>query len=111
MEDVTRYHPSPDQLAVAEAVEDSLADLMPLARVHAKAEESADVWSSLEGLGVFAIGVSEEKGGSALYQLGNQASKVLDNTSWLDPICEAGDLGKPVAQLDAKQALRLRLID
>jgi alkylation response protein AidB-like acyl-CoA dehydrogenase len=186
MEDVTRYHPSPDQLAVAEAVEDSLTDLMPLARIHGSAEESADVWSSLAGLGVFAIGVSEDKGGAglgaaeeafiaiglgrriaapsvyatmgaahaevasdkefqvrrtaagyrsgkriivvqdsqaerclvrdgagaaALYQLGNQNSKVLDDTSWLDPICDAGDLGKPLAQLDARQALRLRLLD
>jgi alkylation response protein AidB-like acyl-CoA dehydrogenase len=66
MEDVTRYHPSPDQLAVAAAVEDSLASLLPLSRVHATSEESAETWSSLDALGVFGIGVSEERGGSGL---------------------------------------------
>ncbi len=66
MEDVTRYHPSADQLEVAGAVDDSLADLMPLARVHAKGEETAEIWSSLQELGVFAISVSEDRGGTGL---------------------------------------------
>jgi alkylation response protein AidB-like acyl-CoA dehydrogenase len=66
MEDITRYHPSEDQLAVAGAVDDSLADLLPLSRVHTKAEESAEIWASLEGLGVFGIAVSEELGGTGL---------------------------------------------
>jgi hypothetical protein len=66
MEGVTRYHPSCDQLALAGAVDEALASLLPLSRVHASSEESAETWSQLDALGVFGIGVSEELGGSGL---------------------------------------------
>lgn len=66
MEVETRYHPSADQLAVASAIDESIADLLPLARLHKSYEEDATVWSSLEDIGIFAISLSEEQGGSGL---------------------------------------------
>ena len=60
------YHPSPDQLEIAGAVEGALAELLPIARLHPSAEESADVWSGLGALGVFAICLPEDAGGSGL---------------------------------------------
>jgi alkylation response protein AidB-like acyl-CoA dehydrogenase len=62
----TRYHPSGDQLALGDAIDNSLVSLLPLSRVHASPEESAETWSSLDALGVFGIGISEELGGSGL---------------------------------------------
>jgi len=61
-----RYHPSRDQLALAGALNDSLVDLLPLARVHASHEEGAETWAALDALGVFGVAVSEELGGSGL---------------------------------------------
>jgi alkylation response protein AidB-like acyl-CoA dehydrogenase len=66
MDGITRYHPSGDQLAVAAAVDESLASLLPLSRVHKSPEESAETWAGLEELGVFGIAVSEEAGGTGL---------------------------------------------
>jgi len=56
------YHPSQDQLEIAGAVEGALAELLPIARLHPSAEESADVWSGLGALGVFAICLPEDVG-------------------------------------------------
>jgi len=61
-----QYHPTADQHALADTVETSLAELLPLARVHRSPEEAADTWAQLEEIGVFAIGVGEEDGGSGL---------------------------------------------
>jgi alkylation response protein AidB-like acyl-CoA dehydrogenase len=61
-----QYHPTADQHALAETIETSLAELLPLARVHRSPEEAADTWAQLEEIGVFAIGVREEDGGSGL---------------------------------------------
>jgi alkylation response protein AidB-like acyl-CoA dehydrogenase len=66
MEVETRYHPSPDQLAVASAIDESIADLLPLSRLHSAYQESAKTWSSLEDIGIFGITLSEEQGGSGL---------------------------------------------
>lgn len=66
MEIETRYHPNAEQVALAGTVEDSLRELLPLARLHASYHEDAPTWASLEEIGVFAIGVSEEQGGSGL---------------------------------------------
>ncbi|HMK84494.1 MAG TPA: acyl-CoA dehydrogenase family protein [Steroidobacteraceae bacterium] len=66
MEGATRYHPSPDQLALANTIEESVAALLPLARLHCSHEESDESWSSLEEIGIFAITASEEEGGSGL---------------------------------------------
>ena len=66
MEVETRYHPSADQLAVASAIEESLADLLPLSRLHSAYQENAKTWSSLEDIGIFGITLSEEQGGSGL---------------------------------------------
>jgi alkylation response protein AidB-like acyl-CoA dehydrogenase len=66
VEGVTRYHPSYEQLAVADAIGEALESLLPLSRVHASCEESAETWSHLDALGVFGIGVCEELGGSGL---------------------------------------------
>ena len=66
MEPATRYHPSSDQLALASTIEESLVPLLPLSRLHASPEESAQTWSSLNEIGIFAITASEEAGGSGL---------------------------------------------
>ena len=66
MQAETRYHPSAEQLAVASAIDESLADLLPLSRLHASYQETASTWSSLEDIGIFGISLSEEHGGSGL---------------------------------------------
>lgn len=62
----TRYHPSADQLALAGAMDDTIADLLPLARLHAASDESAETWSHLDEAGIFGICAGEDDGGSAL---------------------------------------------
>jgi alkylation response protein AidB-like acyl-CoA dehydrogenase len=62
----TRYHPSADQLALASTMDESLAELLPLSRLHASHQEAARTWTSLEEIGVFSIAISEEQGGSGL---------------------------------------------
>ena len=66
MEAETRYHPNADQLALAGTIEESLAPLLPLSRLHASHVEDAQTWSSLDDIGIFGISVSEEQGGSGL---------------------------------------------
>ena len=65
MED-TRYHPNADQLALAAAMDDTIAELLPLSRLHAATDESAETWSHLDQSGVFGICVAEDEGGSGL---------------------------------------------
>jgi alkylation response protein AidB-like acyl-CoA dehydrogenase len=62
----TRYHPSPDQLALASTIEESLAPLLPISRLHTSLNEDGRTWSSLDEIGIFAITASEEAGGSGL---------------------------------------------
>jgi alkylation response protein AidB-like acyl-CoA dehydrogenase len=62
----TRYHPGPDQLALANTIEESVTPLLPLSRLHASSEESDKTWSGLEDIGIFGITASEERGGSGL---------------------------------------------
>jgi alkylation response protein AidB-like acyl-CoA dehydrogenase len=62
----TRYHPNADQLALASTIEESLAPLLPLSRLHASHVENAQTWSSLDDIGIFGISVAEEQGGSGL---------------------------------------------
>jgi alkylation response protein AidB-like acyl-CoA dehydrogenase len=62
----TRYHPNADQLALASTIEESLAPLLPLSRLHASQVEDAQTWSSLDDIGIFGISVTEEQGGSGL---------------------------------------------
>ena len=66
MESDTRYHPSPDQLALASTIEESLVPLLPISRLHASATEDDRTWSSLDEIGIFGITASEEAGGSGL---------------------------------------------
>lgn len=66
MEAETRYHPSSDQLALASTIEESLAELLPLARLHHSPLEDADTWSGLNDIGIFGISLSEKDGGSGL---------------------------------------------
>jgi alkylation response protein AidB-like acyl-CoA dehydrogenase len=61
-----RYHPSADQLSLAGTIDESLTDILPLARLHASQTEPVDVWGQLEEIGIFGISVSEEQGGSGL---------------------------------------------
>jgi alkylation response protein AidB-like acyl-CoA dehydrogenase len=62
----SRYHPSADQLALASTIDESLAALLPLSRLHASPAEDPRTWSGLEEIGMFGIGVGEERGGSGL---------------------------------------------
>jgi alkylation response protein AidB-like acyl-CoA dehydrogenase len=62
----TRYHPSADQMALASTIDESLAALLPLSRLHVSHEEQAETWSSLDEIGVFGITASEDQGGSGL---------------------------------------------
>jgi alkylation response protein AidB-like acyl-CoA dehydrogenase len=62
----TRYHPNADQLALAGTIEESLAPLLPLSRLHASHVEDVQTWSSLDDIGIFGISVAEEQGGSGL---------------------------------------------
>jgi alkylation response protein AidB-like acyl-CoA dehydrogenase len=62
----SRYHPNADQVALASTMHESLTALLPLSRLHASYVEDAQTWSSLEEIGMFGIGVSEEHGGSGL---------------------------------------------
>jgi len=66
MEVEIRYHPSADQLEVVTAIDESLADLLPLARLHGALAEDVTTWSSIEDMGLFSISLSEELGGSGL---------------------------------------------
>ena len=66
MEAESRYHPDADQVALAATMHQSLAALLPVARLHACHVEDAGTWSSLEQIGIFGIGVSEQRGGSGL---------------------------------------------
>jgi len=61
-----RYHPGAEQLAIAGTIDESLLELLPLSRLHASRDESAATWTSLEEIGIFTMGVSEEQGGSGL---------------------------------------------
>jgi alkylation response protein AidB-like acyl-CoA dehydrogenase len=62
----TRYHPSEDQLALANTIDESVAALLPLSRLHESTVEDAQTWSALEDVGIFGITTSEEQGGSGL---------------------------------------------
>jgi alkylation response protein AidB-like acyl-CoA dehydrogenase len=62
----SRYHPSAEQVALAGTIDESLAELLPLSRLHASHAEDSATWSSLEDIGMFGIGVGEEQGGSGL---------------------------------------------
>ena len=61
-----KYHPNPEQLALGSTIEESLVKLLPLSRLHASHYEDAATWQSLEEIGIFGIGVSEDSGGSGL---------------------------------------------
>jgi alkylation response protein AidB-like acyl-CoA dehydrogenase len=62
----TRYHPNADQLALVGTIEESLAELLPLTRLHTCAVEDDATWSSLDEIGLFNITGSEDQGGSGL---------------------------------------------
>jgi alkylation response protein AidB-like acyl-CoA dehydrogenase len=66
VESAVRYHPSPDQLALASTIEESLAPLLPISRLHSSSTEDVRTWSSLDEIGIFGITASEEAGGSGL---------------------------------------------
>jgi alkylation response protein AidB-like acyl-CoA dehydrogenase len=61
-----KYHPNPEQLALGSTIEESLVKLLPLSRLHSSHHEDAATWQSLEEIGVFGIGVSEDSGGTGL---------------------------------------------
>jgi alkylation response protein AidB-like acyl-CoA dehydrogenase len=66
VESEIQYHPSTEQLALANTIEESLAELLPLSRVHRAHEEDNDTWAQLEEIGIFAMGLPEAAGGSGL---------------------------------------------
>jgi alkylation response protein AidB-like acyl-CoA dehydrogenase len=53
-------------LALANTIEESLASLLPVNRLHTSPEENDNTWSSLDEIGIFGITASEEQGGSGL---------------------------------------------
>jgi alkylation response protein AidB-like acyl-CoA dehydrogenase len=61
-----RYHPSPDQVALADSLGESLASILPLSRLRESHEESAETWKALRDLGVFCASLPEDQGGSGL---------------------------------------------
>jgi alkylation response protein AidB-like acyl-CoA dehydrogenase len=61
-----RYHPCVEQRALADSFNDSLNALLPLDRLHARQEESEEVWLQLEDIGLFTICVDQDAGGSGL---------------------------------------------
>lgn len=63
---MTAYHPSADQVALAASMGESLASILPLSRLRESQGESAETWTALRELGVFAITAPEERGGSGL---------------------------------------------
>src|SRR6202011_6211806 len=62
----SRFPPWAEQLALASTIEESLAPLLPLSRLHASHVESVETWSTLDDIGIFGISVAEEQGGSGL---------------------------------------------
>jgi alkylation response protein AidB-like acyl-CoA dehydrogenase len=66
VESETRYHPGPDQVALANTIEESVTPLLPFTRLHTSHEESDQTWYSLDEIGIFAITAREEDGGSGL---------------------------------------------
>jgi alkylation response protein AidB-like acyl-CoA dehydrogenase len=63
---VERYHPAPDQLALASTMGDALATLLPLGRLHGCGQETAATWAAFEALGLFGMSLPEDRGGSGL---------------------------------------------
>ena len=61
-----RYHPCPEQRAMAEMFAESLHGLLPLEGTHARRCEDAALWAELEGIGLFGIGREEAAGGAGL---------------------------------------------
>lgn len=66
MEPIIRFQPHSDQLAVARTVEEALAYLLPLSRLHQSDDEDDATWAKLEEIGIFSICLSEDRGGSNL---------------------------------------------
>jgi alkylation response protein AidB-like acyl-CoA dehydrogenase len=66
VERITRLHPDRDQLALARAIGESVADVLPLSRLHRADDEDDATWAKLQDIGVFSIGLNEEAGGSNL---------------------------------------------
>ncbi|QIB66845.1 hypothetical protein [Kineobactrum salinum] len=56
------YHPSPDQLALAESLVKPISSLLPLSRLHKSPLESKETWTQFEELGIFAIHLPEDAG-------------------------------------------------
>ena len=95
MESEIQYHPSAEQLALAGTIEESLAELLPLSRVHRAHEEDHDTWAQLEEIGIFAMGVPEASGGSGLgaaeealigMALARSITSLLYGVSAVDPL-------------------------
>ncbi len=66
MEPIIRFQPHSDQLAVARTLEEALADLLPLSRLHQSDDEDDATWAKLEEIGIFSICLGEDRGGSSL---------------------------------------------
>src|SRR5690606_5076914 len=61
-----RYHPCAEQRAIAETFAESLQELLALERLHVSSNEDAELWATLDGLGLFSIGLEEAQGGAGL---------------------------------------------
>lgn len=61
-----QFQPNRDQRALIAELDNALTSVLPLARVHACAEESEAVWEALNALGLFGLAAPESAGGSGL---------------------------------------------
>ena len=61
-----RHHPDVDQRALVAAFDRPLDALLPLARLHDRVGDGAEVWAGLSGLGLFGIALEEAAGGVGL---------------------------------------------
>lgn len=61
-----KYQPSGEQRDLVAALEQSLAAILPLSRLHRQPWESEDVWRALDDLGLFVLAADEADGGLGL---------------------------------------------
>lgn len=66
MEAVARYHPGQDQREMIAGLSRPLDALLPFSRVHDGGGDDAASWMAFAGLGLFGIGLAEERGGLGL---------------------------------------------
>lgn len=62
----TCYHPTPDQIDLADLFGEALVAILPIARLHADPADPGDIFDRLGEIGLFGIARAEGDGGSGL---------------------------------------------